>query len=125
MHAVVTHVGGGGCRRHRACHVRAQGNSVLRLRLWLPVVERPHARERRRVRAVGIGWDRVHVLRHGRHAGGRIRCRARICHGLPSRPRWRLRVGHVWSAWDGRAAVVLRLTPGAASGWDWVRSACY
>ena len=124
--AVVTHVGGGGCRGHRACHVRAQRDSVLRLWLRLPVVERPHARERRRVRPVGVGWDRIHVLRHGRHAGGRIGCLARVCHGVPSRPGGRLRVGHVRNALGGRAAVVLllRIAPGAESSFDRVRRAC-
>jgi hypothetical protein len=52
--AVVRHVSGSGSGRHGACQVRAHGNTMLRLRLRLPVVERPHAGERSRVRPVGI-----------------------------------------------------------------------
>ncbi len=55
--AVVTHVDGSGCRRHRASHMRTQRNPVLRLRLRLAVIERPHAGEGGRVRTVGIGCD--------------------------------------------------------------------
>ncbi len=113
--AVVTHVDGSGCRRHRASHMRTQRNPMLRLRLRLAVIERPHAGEGGRVRAVGIGCDWIHVLRDGRHAGRWVGRRARVCHGQPSRPgRW-LGVGHVWMAWDRRAAV---------GRWGWLRGAC-
>jgi hypothetical protein len=123
--AVVAHGDGSGCRRHWARHVRTQRNSVLRLRRWLPVVERPHAGEGGRVRSVGVGCDWVHVLRDRRHSSGRrIGARARVCHGQPGRPGRRLGVGHVWMAEGCRAAVVLRVAADAVGRWGWVRGAC-
>jgi len=55
--AIITHVSGSGCWRHWGGHVRAQRDTVLRLCLRLPVIERSHARESSRVRSVRVGWD--------------------------------------------------------------------
>jgi hypothetical protein len=79
--------------------------------LRLPVVERPHAGERSRVRPVGIGGNwlcGIQVRGNGRNAGGRVGRWTRVCHGLTAGPGCRLRVGHVGKAW--RAAVVLRVS---------------
>jgi hypothetical protein len=55
--AVVAHVRGSGCRHCWARHVRSHRDPVLRLCLWLPVVEGSHARESSRVRPVRVGRD--------------------------------------------------------------------
>lgn len=118
MDAVITH----GRRRRRRSHcgrnMAGQRNAVRRLRLGLPRIEGPHAREGR-ARTVGIRRHRVrvHVRRgHGRHADRRIGRRARVGDRLARGPgRW-LCVGHVGEDWCCGGAVVLRGAGG--SGWS-------